>query len=87
MRSGPAQSAPSASEEEPTSQPASRPMISMTETMFMSLTVLSRMSSLTDVAMYLAAEPKPGVWSVMTRSLSMVFGTPMKRMSLPMRSA
>ena len=27
-------------------------------------------------AIYLAAEPKPGVWSVMHRSLSMVFGIP-----------
>ena len=31
----------------------------------------------TDVAIYFAAEPKPGVWSVMHKSLSIVFGTPM----------
>ena len=31
------------------------------------------------VAMYRAAEPKPGQWSVPLRSLSMVLGTPMTR--------
>ena len=34
-------------------------------------------------AMYFAAEPKPGVWSVSQRSLSTVFGIQMMRMSLP----
>ena len=29
--------------------------------------------------MYLAAEPNPGVWSIMHRSLSMVFGIPIIR--------
>ena len=44
------------------------------------------MTSFMMVAMYFAAEPKPGVWSVQTRSLSMVLGTPTKRMELPMAS-
>ena len=34
-----------------------------------------QISSMLD-AIYLAAEPNPGVWSVMHRSLSMVFGIP-----------
>ena len=41
------------------------------------------MTSFKMVAMYLAAEPYPGVWSVRQRSLSMVLGTPMKRTGLP----
>ena len=41
------------------------------------------MTSFITVAMYFAAEPKPGVWSVSTRSLSMVLGTPKNRMGLP----
>ena len=43
--------------------------------------------SRTVVATYLAALPYPGVWSVSTRSLSMVLGTPMKRMGLFMNAA
>ena len=38
-------------------------------------------------ATYFAALPKPGVWSVSTRSLSMVLGMPMNRTSLPVRAA
>ena len=34
-----------------------------------------------EVAMYLAAEAKPGQWSVPNRSLSMVLGTPITRQS------
>ena len=60
-------------------------MISVTVTLFRSYTLESRMISFITVAMYLAALPKPGVWSVSIRSLSMVLGTPMNRMGLPMR--
>ena len=37
--------------------------------------------------MYFAALPNPGVWSVTSRSLSMVFGTPIKRIGLPIFAA
>ena len=36
-------------------------------------------------ATYFAALPKPGVWSVSTRSLSMVLGMPMTLISCPVR--
>ncbi len=45
----------------------------------LSYTWVSRWTSMQVVAMYRAAEPKPGQWSVPLRSLSMVLGTPMTR--------
>ena len=56
-------------------------MISMTVTMPVSYTWASCHTSAQEVAMYLAAEAKPGQWSVPFRSLSMVLGTPMMRHS------
>ena len=66
---------------EPASQPAWRPMISMTAIMPVSYTRASCHTSAQEVAIYLAAEAKPGQWSVPFRSLSMVLGTPMMRHS------
>ena len=43
----------------------------------------SKHSSLTLVAIYLAALPKPGLWSVIARSLSIVFGIPITNISFP----
>ena len=38
-------------------------------------------------AINLAAEPNPGVWSVTAKSLSIVLGTPMNLISLPVKIA
>ena len=62
---------------EAVSQPACRPMISTIVTEGILYTELSRMISCMVVATYFAAEPKPGVWSVMHKSLSIVLGMPM----------
>ena len=43
----------------------------------------SWLTSLTVAAMYRAAEPKPGAWSVTAMSLSMVLGMPTTRTSSP----
>ena len=59
------------------SQPALRPMISTMVTPKESYTATSLSSSAKVVAIYLAAEAKPGQWSISIRSLSMVFGAPM----------
>ena len=44
-------------------------------------------ASRTEVAMYFAAEPKPGQVSVAGRSLSTVFGIPMQRSGRRRRAA
>ena len=48
---------------------------------------LSIIISFTDVAIYFAALPKPGVWSFNTRSLSMVLGQPTNLCFLPLAAA
>ena len=64
------------------SHPASRPIISTIVTLLTAyIKVSCAISSIVD-AMYFAAEPKPGVWSVMHRSLSIVLGMPIILMSL-----
>ena len=64
------------------SHPASRPIISTIVTLFTAYIKVSWAISRRDDATYFAAEPKPGVWSVMQRSLSIVFGIPIILISL-----
>ena len=56
-------------------------LLNLTEIMNENPAYLDRLE--TTPAMYFAAEPKPGVWSVSHRSLSIVFGMPIMRTSLP----
>ena len=63
-------------------QPALRPMASTMHT-WMGRARTSWLTSLTVAAMYRAAEPKPGAWSVTAMSLSMVLGMPTTRTSTP----
>ena len=81
--SGPSQSSPFARAAAPVSQPAFRPIISRMVTFCWSYTRPSRITSFVIAPIYLAALPYPGVWSVAARSLSMVLGTPIKRILLP----
>ena len=63
-------------------QPAWRPIISIIVTLSILYTELSLMISWTVVVTYLTAEPKPGVWSVQHKSLSIVFGIPITLISM-----
>ena len=63
-------------------QPAFLPDASTTTTWIGRLST-SKHSSLTLVAIYLAALPNPRLWSVIARSLSIVLGIPITYISLP----
>ena len=82
MRSGPSPLPVRARALAAVTQPALRPMASMTDT-WMGRLRTSWLISLVMPAMNRAAEPKPGAWSVTAMSLSTVLGMPTTRTSTP----
>ena len=69
------------------SHPVSRPIVSTINIPLFMYTDESKYVSRTVVAINFAADPKPGVWSVYIKSLSIVFGIPINLISRPVSLA
>ncbi len=85
MMCGASPSCSAANPAAPAIQPAWRPMTSITKTLveLSHIEATSKPASRIDTATYLATEPKPGLLSVIGRSLSTVLGMPMQVMGKP----